>query len=130
MIQQNNTTITNRTNGRPYIKGLPFDDIKSKILGKKYELSLVFIEDKYSKQLNKKYRNKNKPTNVLAFPISDIYGEIFINVDSIKREYLNFTESRKQFIGYLFIHSLFHLKGYSHGSKMEKEEKIIRDKFL
>jgi len=130
VIQQNNTTITNNSNGRPYIKGLPFDDIKVKILGKKYELSLVFIEDKYSKQLNKKYRNKNKPTNVLAFPINDFSGEIFINTDSVKREYLKFTNSRKNFIGYLFIHSLFHLKGYSHGSKMEKEEKKTIEKFL
>jgi ssRNA-specific RNase YbeY (16S rRNA maturation enzyme) len=53
--------------------------MKESVLGKKYELSLVFIGDKKSKSLNKKFRNKDYKANILSFPIDNDMGEIFIN---------------------------------------------------
>jgi len=118
--------ITYKIKSRPYIKGLLFKDIKDKVLGKSYSLSLVFIENKESKKLNFQYRKKIKPTNVLAFPINKMVGEIFINIDSIRKEHLLFGRSQKNFIAFLYIHALLHLKGYDHSSKMEDAEKKIR----
>lgn len=60
--------------------------IKNKILGEKYDLSLVFIGEKLSKTLNKKYRNKNYQANILSFSIDRNIGEIFINISNIKKE--------------------------------------------
>jgi len=122
-------TITNNTKGRPYIQGLPFTEIKNKILGTKYVLSLVFVEDKESKRLNHTYRGKNKPTNVLSFPLSKNLGEVIINTDSVQREHREFKRTKKNFIAFLYIHALFHLKGFDHGSRMETEEKKIRIHF-
>ena len=89
--------------------------IKNQILGKKYELSLVFAKDTLMRRLNRTYRGKDKPTNVLAFPLSKTSGEIFIN------------PSRAEPFGekHLFVHALLHLKGMRHGAKMEKLEKQI-----
>lgn len=123
-------SITYKTKGRPYTKGLPFQDIKDAVLGKKYSLSLVFIEDKESKTLNKNYRKKNKPTNVLSFPLDKSTGEVFINMDSVRREHDNFHRTQKKFIAFLYIHALFHLKGLQHSSKMDAAEKKIRVRFL
>ena len=99
------------------------------VLGKKYSLSLVFIGDKLSKKLNNKYRKINKPTNILTFPLSKKEGEIFINLNLSKKQSSKYDRKYNDFIGFLFIHGLFHLKGYEHSSKMESEEKKVRKKF-
>jgi probable rRNA maturation factor len=110
-------SITNTTKGR--LPSLPFTKIKDKVLGKEYELSLVFCADKLSKRLNKTYRKKDYPTNVLSFSISKNSGEIFINLRRLK----GFS------VGYLFIHGLFHLKGLDHGYTMERAEEKVRKAF-
>ncbi len=108
---------------------LPFQKIQEEVLGKKYELSLVLIGDKLSQKLNKKHRKINKPTNILTFPLSKSAGEIFINLNLAKKQAPKFDKNYTNFIGFLLIHGLMHLKGYEHSSKMEKEEKKIRDRF-
>lgn len=116
-------TISNRIKGKP--PGLPFIKIKEHILPREYELSLVFIGSKRSRSLNKKYRKKDYPANVLSFPLSDSEGEIFIDLKEAYKSSKKFGMTREGFVGYLFIHALLHLKGYNHGSKMEKQEKVI-----
>ena len=119
--------ITNKTKSK--LPCLFFSKIKEEILGKNYDLSLVFIGNKLSQELNKKYRNKDKPANILSFPLEKTQGEIFINPILSKMSAKDFGRTEENFITFLFIHGLLHLKGYDHGSTMEKEEKKIRNKF-
>jgi len=119
--------ITNKTKSRP--PRLPFSLIKDAVLGEKYDLSLVFIGSARSRVLNKNYRGKDKPTNILSFPLSDAEGEIFIDLSRAKKEAPDFQKNYSKFVGLLFIHGLFHLKGLRHGSTMEKKEAGIRKKF-
>lgn len=112
--------IKKQTKGR--LPSLPFTSIKEKVLGKKYELSLVFIGDTTSAKLNKKYRNKEGPTNILSFPYTENNGEIFIDLRLVKKQAPNFNKSYKNFLGLLLIHGMLHLKGYDHGEDMEKLE--------
>ena len=111
-------------------KSLLFRKIKDSVLGKDYELSLVFIGIKKSQALNKKYRKKDKPTNILTFPLSKTEGEIFICPEVAKSDAKKFDMKENEFIGFLFIHGLLHLKGLKHGKKMEKEEEKLRKKLL
>ena len=101
---------------------LPFFDIKNAILGKNYELSLVFIGDKRAQTLNKRYRKKNYIPDVLTFPYSDTQGEIFINPLQAHKNAKGFDMNEKKFITYLFIHALLHLKGLRHSSTMDTVE--------
>ena len=119
--------IKNTTKGR--LPSLPFEKIKNKVLGKKYELSLVFIGNKLSRKLNNKYRNLDKPTNILSFPLSESDGEIFINLNLVPKEAPKFNKTPTKFIAYLFIHGVIHLKGFEHSSKMEAKENKILDFF-
>ena len=92
-----------------------FEKIKNKVLGTNYELSLVFVSDPIIRRLNHIYRGIDKPTNVLAFPLSKTSGEIFIN-----------RWRAKPFgVKYLFIHACLHLKGMKHGYTMEQAEKKL-----
>lgn len=120
-------TITNFTKGK--LPSLPFAQMKDAALGKDYELSLVFIGERRSKNLNITYRNKHKSGNVLSFPLDKKTGEIFICPARARREAKSFDRSYTHFIAFLFIHGLLHLKGMDHGSTMEKAEEKIRAQF-
>lgn len=109
--QNSHCNIANTLRGSSPTKDLPFCDIKNTILGKKYNLSLVLTANHISKRLNKEYRKKNYPTNVLSFPLNKYEGEIFINVRKAEKEAVQFSKTPKKFIGFLFIHGLLHLKG-------------------
>ena len=119
--------IKNFTKGT--IPNVPFLDLKREALGKNYELSLVFIGSTRSKRLNTIYRKKTKATNILSFPISKKSGEIFIDTNVAKQQAKKFNRTYRNFVGYLFIHGLFHLKGMEHGLRMESAEKKLQDKY-
>jgi probable rRNA maturation factor len=115
--------VVNRT--RQPLPPLPFTKIATTVLGEAYELGLVFIGDRRSHQLNKTYRGKDKPTNVLSFPYSKKSGDLFIDLVYAKKEAPKYDHSYRAHILYLFIHGLLHLKGMDHGSKMEQREKQL-----
>ncbi len=109
---------------------VPFVDIADNILPKKYELSVVLIGDNLGKKLNKKYKNRNYPTNVLSFPLDSDNGELFLNIRKAEREASKFNHSKNKHIIYLFIHGCLHLAGYEHGSIMEKLEQKYLKQFI
>lgn len=118
---EDNFKITNLTKSSPP-RGVPFCNIKNTIIGKKFIVSLVFAGNSLSRKLNKKYRGKNKPANTLSFKIAKNEGEIFIDLRASRREAPRRGLTYKNFVTQLFIHSLLHLKGMSHGSRMERYE--------
>lgn len=130
MTETFSVSITTKTDLRKSIASRSvFKKIKEIILGKKYELSLVFIDSKEAKRLNKQYRNKTYTPNVLSFPLTKNSGEIFIDPITAKKEALKFGRNEKNHVTALFIHALLHLKGYRHGSRMEKAEQKVRTNF-
>ncbi|MDO8728754.1 MAG: rRNA maturation RNase YbeY [bacterium] len=104
---------------------IPFTYLKNAILGRSFELSLVFIDNKHSRRLNLRYRAKNTPTNVLSFLLSRKSGEIFIDLVTALKETKKFEMSFEKFVTFLFIHGLLHLKGMEHGVTMEEAEKKL-----
>lgn len=99
------------------------------VLGKEYDLSLVFIGNKLSRKLNNAHRHIDKPTDVLSYPLDKKSGEIFINIPYSQKKCRSFDRLFPNYVKFIFIHGLFHLKGYEHGSRMEHEEKKVRIKF-
>lgn len=116
-------TFTINSTVKKYPKQHPYEEIKRKILGGRYELSLVFVGKKRATLLNQKYRQKTYTPNVLSFPITDNTGEIFICPPVAEKEASKFNLSSNGYIAYLFIHGLLHLKGYDHSDTMEKQER-------
>jgi len=108
-----------------------YTKLKNEILGKKYSLSIAFVDEKTSQTINKKYRNKNKMTTILSFALRKNFGEIVLCEPIIKREAKNFNKTLPEFLRFLVIHGMLHLKGYKHGKKMEIAEKkyLSRTKF-
>jgi probable rRNA maturation factor len=128
-MKENGLEIKFQTKGSPTLLGLPFKEMKDKVLGKKYSLSLVFAKSTLMKKLNKEHRNKNKSTDILSFPLSKNSGEIFICLKEAKKMAPDFDRNFENFVSFLFIHGLMHLKGMTHGSKMDRAERTVRTHF-
>jgi probable rRNA maturation factor len=97
----------------------------------KVELSIVLVSDAQIKRLNKLYRNKDKPTDVLSFPIGEkvedwlILGDIVISVDTAKRQAQELGYSLEEELKRLLVHGLVHLLGYDHELGGEEEKKFF-----
>ena len=101
---------------------------------KKVLLSLLLSSNYKIKILNKKFRNKNKPTDVLSFPINKSVSknQIYLGDIIISYEYMNQPKKMeslefKKKVAKIFIHGFLHLVGYDHiknkdYKKMNKEE--------
>ena len=103
--------------------------IKNEVLGKDYNLTLSFVTPKHIQKLNKIYRNIDKPTDILSFPLSKNEGEIYICKSETRKEAKNFDRGYENFLDFLFIHGCVHLKGHDHSATMESIEVEVRKKF-
>lgn len=117
--------------GTPLRRGefsIPFTNLKNSVLGRNFELSLVFVDNVFSRRLNRTYRGKNKSADILSFPLSKKSGEIFIDLITARKEMGKFNMLFKEFVTFLFIHGILHLKGMKHGITMERRElKLLND---
>ena len=107
-----------------------YEDIKNDILGETYSLSVAFVPEKKSREINKKYRKKDKPTNVLSFSLDKNSGEIILCKKVIQKEAKDFDKTYAEFLLFLVIHGMLHLKGIDHGKKMEMLERKYEKKYL
>ena len=107
-----------------------FSIIKNDILGKDYSLSIANVDKKKSRELNKKYRNIDKATNVLSFSLTKNSGELVLCPDIIKSETKKFGKTFEKLVGFLVIHGMLHLKGLEHSSTMDKLESKYDQKYF
>jgi probable rRNA maturation factor len=104
--------------------------IKRDILGKRYSLSIGFVEEKISRKLNKTYRKKDRPTNVLSFALHKDGGDLVLCKKVISREAKILNKKVGDWMIFLVIHGLLHLKGMTHGSIMEESEDKYGKKYI
>ncbi|MBP5485311.1 MAG: apolipoprotein N-acyltransferase [Alphaproteobacteria bacterium] len=117
---------------------IDFEKIVNATVPGKYknsEVSITLVDDAAIKKINNKYRKINKPTNVLSFELGDdvLLGDIFISVDTVKREANSEGISVPEHTAHMIVHGVLHLLGYDHlndkdAEKMEKKETSILKK--
>ena len=106
----------------------------SQFKNKKQEFTIFLTNNNKIKKLNKKFRNKDEPTDVLSFPVNNIYkkkfyiGDIAISFEIINKR-SKFTNFSIEF-DKMWIHGYLHLVGYDHKKlkdfqKMYKKENLI-----
>lgn len=105
----------------------------------KKEIELIICHNDYIQALNLQFRDKDKPTDVLSFPLEDTLmgkmidmplGSIVISVDFVKQKSEELSHSFDDEFALLFIHGLLHLSGYDHeidnGEHRKKEEELVK----
>jgi probable rRNA maturation factor len=91
------------------------------------ELSVAFIGDKKMKALNRDYRGKDQPTDILSFAGDDgSLGEIIIDYQQIKRQAKEYSSSIDQELIFILVHGLLHLLGYDDESEEDRNKMINR----
>lgn len=95
------------------------------------ELSIRLVDNEESQSLNREYRQKDKPTNVLSFPadlpdIVDIplLGDLIICVPVVQQEALDQQKAVDEHWAHMVIHGTLHLLGYDH---IEEQEAILME---
>ncbi len=111
---------------------------------KHVEVSLVYATDARIQELNKHYRHKDAPTNVLSFPVPDNsftrqavpvnLGDIVLSFETIVNESVKENKPFVHHVAHLCIHGFFHLLGYDHetdedATEMESLEVLVLKKF-
>ncbi len=106
------------------------------------EVSVTFTDNDGIRELNKKFREIDKPTDVLSFPLFDYegdceeppidemisnLGDIVISLERANEQADEFGHSFKREVAFLTVHSMLHLLGYDH-ERSEEEDKEMRAK--
>ncbi|WP_312695124.1 rRNA maturation RNase YbeY [Caproiciproducens sp.] len=109
------------------------------------EISVTFVNNEQIHELNKQYRGKDVPTDVLSFPMGEngvydvnhstgakILGDIVISMEKAVEQAERYGHSLEREVGYLSVHSMLHLLGYDHEDggiqrvhMREKEELVM-----
>lgn len=107
---------------------------------KEYSVSLIFTDAQEIHEINLRYRNMDRPTDVISFAMLDSeddyemlegeneLGDIFISIDAVKAQAESYGHSIQREVCFLFTHGLLHLLGYDHmNDEDEKEMFSIQD---
>ena len=106
------------------------------------EVSVTFTDNEKIHALNKQYRNVDKPTDVLSFPLLDteseedellpaeletMLGDIVVSLEKAREQAEEYGHSFEREVAFLCVHSMLHLLGYDHErSEADEEDMCIR----
>ncbi|NOZ78683.1 MAG: rRNA maturation RNase YbeY [Acidobacteria bacterium] len=104
------------------------------------EVSLLLTDDARIQELNRRYLDRDRPTDVLSFPDGDrlpdgfrLLGEIVISLDTARRQAGELGHSTLRELQELALHGVLHLLGYDHerdNGEMERLELRLREELL
>lgn len=101
------------------------------------EVSLLFTDDSYIRELNRNYRGIDSPTDVLSFALNegepmpdegeeDLLGDVVISLQAALRQGEEYGHGIKREVAYLTAHGVLHLLGYDHQD--EESRAVMREK--
>lgn len=113
------------------------------LINSKLIITITLTTPNQIKEINKKYRQIDKATDVLSFPMfekdeldykinnkdflfEDILGDIVISIDKVKEQAEQYGHSFERELSYMLVHGFYHLMGYDHIE--EEDKKLMRPK--
>lgn len=120
------------------------------MLDSKLYITITFTTPQNIKEINKQYRNIDKATDVLSFPMfekdeletkiknkyyvcEDVLGDIIISIEKVQEQAEEYGHSFERELSYMIVHGFYHLMGYDHIKEEDKkvmrpkEEKVLND---
>lgn len=94
------------------------------------EVSITFTDNESIRELNREYRDIDRATDVLSFPMDDegddvVLGDIVISLERAKEQATEYGHSLEREISFLCVHSTLHLLGYDHETSEEDEKEMF-----
>ena len=123
---------------------------EEKLLDSKLYVSITLTNPSNIRKINKEYRNIDKETDVLSFPMfekndleekilnkefehEDVLGDIVISIERVKEQAKEYQHSFEREFAYMLVHGFYHLMGYDHIEEADKlimrpkEEKVLNE---
>lgn len=135
ILFDNNTDFTIEQEIFDLMKDCMKESLKTENFTQNVEISLSIVTNQEIKQINKTYRNIDKETDVLSFPLIDDFnninqnnthpiplGDIIISIEKAITQAKEYGHSLKRELCFLTVHSMLHLLGYDH---MTNEEESV-----
>ncbi|MGN7298862.1 rRNA maturation RNase YbeY [Ferdinandcohnia sp. SAFN-114] len=107
------------------------------------EVSVTFVDNERIKEINREYRDKDQPTDVISFAMEEmgegeiaivgedipkVLGDIIISIPRAKEQAEDYGHSFARELGFLAVHGFLHLLGYDHMTKQDEEKMFSRQK--
>jgi len=109
-------------------------------------LNIILTDPEYIRKINKEYRNIDRETDVLSFPmfekeeiediikessknkieINEVLGDIIVSIPKVKQQAIEYGHSEQRELAYMIVHGFYHIMGHDHMS--EEEKQIMREK--
>ncbi|WP_044339612.1 MULTISPECIES: rRNA maturation RNase YbeY [Rossellomorea] len=107
------------------------------------EVSVTFVTNERIQEINREYRHKDQPTDVISFALEElgedeveivggqiprVLGDIIISIDRAKEQAEEYNHSFSRELGFLALHGFLHLLGYDHMEEIDEKEMFQRQK--
>jgi len=96
-------------------------------------VSIIFVDDRYITELNKKYFNKENPTDVMSFNLEEkgeaLEGEVYISIETAEWQAQDYKVSIDEEVIRLIIHGSLHLLGYGDSDKKKKQDMTRKEDY-
>jgi probable rRNA maturation factor len=89
---------------------------------KEFHFSIAVVSDQTMHDLNRTYRKKDKPTDVLAFRYDDSSGEIVLSADRLRAQAKMYGHTVTVETAYMLVHGILHILGWDHESDSEEND--------
>ena len=111
----------------------------------KIYISIILTDEENIRKINKEYRNIDKETDVLSFPMfepeeieiaktrEEVLGDIIVCIPVVEKQAVEYEHSMEREFAYMLVHGFYHLMGYDHIKdedkvKMRAKEEVVLDK--
>lgn len=134
-----NCTIINKTREKEWkeykhlLEDLMVKTLRLLKVNEDVSISVILVRNKKMHEINRTYRQIDRPTDVISFAICDSeddyevmdgspkeLGDVFINVDAVRGQAIEYGHSEKREFCFLFTHGLLHCLGYDHMNKKDE----------
>jgi len=105
------------------------------LIDKKLYINIILTNPENIRKLNKEYRNIDKETDVLSFPMFEreelktlklehleVLGDIVVSIDRVRKQAEEYNHSFEREFAYMLVHGFYHLLGYDHIDEEDKKE--------
>ena len=117
------------------------------LVDSKMYINIILTTSENIKEYNKKYRNINKETDVLSFPMFekdeirekidnkdfqtiDVLGDMIISIPKVEEQAKEYGHSFERELAYMVVHSFYHLMGYDHMVEEDKTEMRAKEEII
>lgn len=127
---ENNKDYLDENSINEFVNYIVSEEKKEEFENKDYYISLLITTNDIIQKINKEYRDKDMPTDVISFAYNEtdnfgpieVIGDVIISIERVAKQSLEYNHSEMREFYYVLCHGILHILGYDH---IEEKDKII-----